>query len=393
MCGTYATPRNEDRGASISPNRSKIQTEERRFLEQAIELAERGRGSVSPNPVVGAVIVQDGRKIGSGWHARYGDPHAEIEALSSCEGSPIGATMYVSLEPCCHQGKTPACTDAIVEAQIARVVIASDDPTDKASGRGPGILRDEGIEVDWAEGDLATRARLVNQPFRKHSRCGRPYVRFKSAVTLDGKVATRAGESHWISGESSRALVHQWRAEADAICIGVGTAIADDPMLTARVDDADIRQPVRVIFDSEASLPLESKLVKTATEVPVTVVVSRAASRASLERLESAGVRIVVASGQNEAARVRSAMQELGAEGIQSVLLEGGPHLAGAFIDSQEVDELCMFIAPLILGGRQARVMVEGEGSERLADGIRALSMEAEQVGEDVLVKARIKEW
>ncbi len=377
----------------MSPEISREKTEERRYLEKAIELAERGRGRVSPNPVVGAVIVKDGEEIGSGWHEQHGLFHAEVNAISSCEVDPVGATMYVTLEPCCHEGETPACTEAIIEAGIRRVVIASDDPTDKASGRGPGILRDEGIEVDWAEGDIATRARLINQPFRKHSRCGRPYVLFKSAVTLDGKVATQTGDSHWISGEESRTLVQRWRAEADAVCVGIGTVISDDPLLTARVDGEDIRQPARVVFDSEARLPLESKLVTTVSESSVTVVASRSASRASLERLEEAGIQVVVASGQNEAARVRSAMQELGAEGIQSVLLEGGPHLAGAFLDSQEVDEMRIFVAPFAVGGRQARVMVEGEGSQTLAGGKRALSMETEKIGADVLIRARIKEW
>ena len=380
-------------GAFLSQDNPIEKTEEHRYLEKAIKLAERGRGRVSPNPVVGAVIAQEGDEIGSGWHARHGCPHAEVNAISSCEADPSGATMYVSLEPCCHEGETPACTEAIIEAGIKRVVIASDDSTDKASGRGPGILRDEGIEVDWAEGDIARRARLINQPFRKHSRCGRPYVLFKSAVTLDGKVATHAGDSHWISGEESRAMVQGWRAEVDAVCVGIGTVISDDPLLTARTDGEDITQPTRVVFDSEARLPLESKLVTTASESPVIVVVSRGASRASLERLEEAGVRAVVALGQNEAGRVRNAMQELGAEGIQSVLLEGGPHLAGAFLDSQDVDEMCIFVAPLAVGGRQAKVMVEGEGSETLAGGIRALSMDTEKIGEDVLIRARIKEW
>ena len=363
------------------------------YIEDGLDLSVRGRGFVSPNPLVGAVIVKDGRVIGSGWHERYGDPHAEVNALSSCGDDPRGATMYLTLEPCCHEGKTPACTDAIIEAGIKRLVIASDDPTEKASGRGPGILRDEGIEVEWAEGEVAARARLINQPFRKHARCGRPYVRFKSAVTLDGKAATQTGDSQWISGEESRALVHLWRAEVDAVCVGIGTVEHDDPMLTARIKERDVRQPIRVVFDSEARLSTDSKLVSTVKDAPVTVVTSRAAKRGNIERLEEAGVKIVVASGQNEAARVKSAMQVLGAEGIQSLLLEGGPHLAGAFMDSHEVDELCVFVAPIAVGGRQARVMVEGEGTETVESGIPALSMQVEKTGEDVLIKARMKEW
>ena len=220
--------------------------------------------------------------------------------------------MYVSLEPCCHEGKTPPCTEAIVEAGIARVVVASDDPTEKASGRGLGILRDEGIEVDVADGEIAARARLLNQPFRKHARTGRPWVLFKSAMTLDGKVATESGDSKWISGEPSRTRAHWWRAECDAVAVGIGTALHDDPQLTARVEGVH-RQPRRIVFDSDARLPLSSQLVQAAPEVPLTVVVSRAARRTATEALETAGAEVIVAPGENESARVRSALDQLGA--------------------------------------------------------------------------------
>src|ERR687886_769388 len=209
-----------------------------RHLLRAIELASEARGRTSPNPLVGAVIVKNGRTIGEGSPPAGGRPHAEREALAACSEDPAGATMYVSLEPCCHHGRTPPCTDAIVEAGIARVVVGSDDPSEHASGRGLGILRDEGIEVVMADGELAARARRLNQAFRKHARTGRPHVLFKSAMTLDGKVATRTGDSKWISGEDARALAHRWRAEADAVAVGIGTALADDPELTARLDPA-----------------------------------------------------------------------------------------------------------------------------------------------------------
>ncbi len=192
---------------------------------------------VKPNPLVGAVVARDGEVLGEGWHERYGDAHAEVNAIEACGPADLtGATLYVSLEPCCHAGNTPPCTDAIMRAGIARVVVASDDPTEKASGRGLGILRDEGVEVVVADGELAASARLLNQAFRKHARVGRPWVLFKSAMTLDGKVATRAGDSQWISGEESRLLAHTWRASVDAVVVGIGTALADDPQLTARPD-------------------------------------------------------------------------------------------------------------------------------------------------------------
>ncbi len=362
-------------------------------LSRAIELAERGRGHTSPNPMVGAVVVQEGEVLGEGFHTRAGAPHAEREALAACNGAPVtGATMYVSLEPCCHHGRTPPCTEAIVEAGIARVVIASEDPSEHASGRGLGILRDEGVEVVVADGELAARARRVNQAFRKHARTGRPHVLFKSAMTLDGKVATRTGDSKWISGESSRARAHRWRGEVDAVVVGIGTALADDPLLTARVDGV-ARQPQRVVFDSEGRLPLDSRLVRGAAEVPLTVVVSRAAPRTATDALEASGADVVVATGENEPARVRSALDQLGARGITSLMLEGGPHLAGAFLDAGEVDVITLFIAPVVLGGSSARDPLEGEGVERISEAVRALSLEVETIADDVLITARMREW
>jgi diaminohydroxyphosphoribosylaminopyrimidine deaminase/5-amino-6-(5-phosphoribosylamino)uracil reductase len=366
---------------------------DRRHLARAIELAEGGRGRVSPNPLVGAVIGRDGDVLGEGFHRAHGGPHAEVEAINAAgERDLSGATLYVSLEPCCHHGKTPPCTDAIRASGIERVVVASDDPSEHASGRGLGILRDEGIEVVVADGELADRARLLNQPFRKHARTGRPWVLFKSAMTLDGKVATRGGDSKWISGEASRRLAHQWRAQCDAVAVGIGTALADDPQLTARIEGV-IRQPRRVVFDSLARLPLSSQLVRDARKVPLTVVVSRAAPRAATDALATHGADVIVATGENETARVRSALDQLGASGIGSILLEGGPHLAGAFLDAGEVDEMRLFLAPMVLGGRTARDPLEGEGVDAIADAARALTLDCERVGEDLLVSARIKEW
>jgi diaminohydroxyphosphoribosylaminopyrimidine deaminase/5-amino-6-(5-phosphoribosylamino)uracil reductase len=300
--------------------------------------------------------------------------------------------MYVSLEPCCHQGRTPACTEAILEASIARVVIASDDPTTKASGRGPGILRDEGVDVVWVDGEVAEAARLLNQPFRKHARTGRPLVVLKSAMTLDGKVATVTGDSQWISGEASRARAHRWRAESDAVAVGIGTALADDPRLTARIEGV-ARQPRRVVFDSEARLPVGSQLVQGVTEVPLTVVCSRAAARTSVQALETAGVDVIVATGQNECARVANALDELGSRDVQSLLLEGGPRLAGAFLEAREIDEARMFVAPLLSGGRDARTAVEGMGIEQIAAAPRGLHVDVERLEDDVLIVARLREW
>jgi diaminohydroxyphosphoribosylaminopyrimidine deaminase/5-amino-6-(5-phosphoribosylamino)uracil reductase len=374
-------------------NMSTVTDSDRRHLARAIELAERGRGMVSPNPLVGAVVGRDGEAIGEGFHRALGAPHAEVEAISDAGETGLeGATLYVSLEPCCHHGRTPPCTEAILRAGISRVVVAADDPSTHASGRGLGILRDEGIEVVVADGELADRARMQNQPFRKRARTGRPWVLFKSAMTLDGKVATHTGDSQWISGEVSRELSHRWRAECDAVAVGIGTALADDPRLTSRIDGVK-RQPRRVVFDSLARLPVASQLVRDARRIPLTVVVSRAAPRAATDTLITHGADVIVATGENEPARVRSGLDQLGAGGVTSVLLEGGPHLAGAFLDAGELDEIRLFLAPLLLGGRTARVPIEGEGADAIADAVRALSLECERIEGDLLISAALRAW
>jgi diaminohydroxyphosphoribosylaminopyrimidine deaminase/5-amino-6-(5-phosphoribosylamino)uracil reductase len=372
---------------------STLTAQERPHLERALELAERGRGAVSPNPLVGAVVVRDGEPIGEGWHAELGGLHAERAALEDCRRhghDPAGATLYVTLEPCAHQGRQPPCAEAVLEAGVARVVIASDDPSEKASGRGPGILRDGGVEVAFVAGGEAAAARLLNQPFRKHARTGLPHVTLKLALSLDGHVATAGGDSRWISGEQSRALVHRWRGECDAIAVGIGTVLADDPLLTARGPET-ARQPTRVVFDSAARLPLTSQLLATVGESQLLVVASPEAERSRIAELKSAGAEVVIAGGGTTADRVRSALADLGRRELTSLLLEGGPTLAGAFVEAGEVDEIRVFVAPLVIGG--GRAAVEGTGAATIADAGRALAVEAETVGEDVLVRARLREW
>jgi diaminohydroxyphosphoribosylaminopyrimidine deaminase/5-amino-6-(5-phosphoribosylamino)uracil reductase len=350
---------------------------DRAHLARSIALAARGEGLVAPNPLVGAVVARGAEVLGEGWHERLG-----------------GA--YVSLEPCCHTGRTPPCTEAIIAAGLRRVVVASDDPSEKACGRGLGILRDEGIEVLIDEGELSQQARSLNQPFRKHARVGRPWILFKSAMTLDGKVATRTGDSRWISGVESRDRVHRWRSMLSAVIVGIGTVLADDPLLTARPNGRgapEATQPRRVVFDSLARTPLDSRLVRHTEEAPLTIVVSRAARRADTDALEAAGAEVIVASGENEPARVRNALDQLGALGITSALLEGGPHLAGAFLDSGEIDEVRLFVAPMLLGGRTARDPLEGEGVDRIADAMRTLTLDCDQVGDDLMISARLHEW
>ena len=366
-------------------------------LARAVGLAEQGRGAVSPNPIVGAVLGRGEEILGEGFHRALGAPHAEVEAITSSAGADLrGATMYISLEPCCHQGRTPPCTDAILEAGIERIVVAADDPSEHASGRGLGILRDEGlVEVVVVDGDLSARARLQNQPFRKHARTGRPFVLFKSAMTLDGKVATRSGDSKWISDESKPGVGPPGGApKCDAVAVGIGTALLDDPQLTARVEGV-IRQPRRIIFDSMARLPLSSQLVLGARRDPLTVVVSRAAPRSAADALSTHGAEIVVAAGENEPARIRSALDQLGAAGITSLLLEGGPPGSGRFPRRRGRSTRCgsFHRSARSRGSKGARNPVEGEGGEAIGHALRARGLECHRIENDLLISARIKEW
>jgi len=361
-----------------------LKTADREYLRRALGLAERGRGRVSPNPLVGAVIVRGAAVIGEGFHAELGDLHAERAALSDCRErgeNPRGATMYVTLEPCAHQGRQPPCVDAILEAGIERVVIASDDPSEKASGRGPGMLRDGGVAVEFATGEEATAARLLNQSFRKHSRTGLPLVTLKLAMSLDGQTETPPGDSPWISGPESQELVHRWRAESDAIAVGIGTVLADDPLLTARpprssfgshggsnIDRTDARQPLRVVFDREARLPLGSQLLRTLDASTVVVVVSQHANAQRTAALRDAGVEILVAD------EIEAALADLGRRNVTSLFLEGGRTLASAFVDADAIDESRIFVAPILLGaGRRIRSL--GPGAD------------------DTLIATRFKEW
>jgi diaminohydroxyphosphoribosylaminopyrimidine deaminase / 5-amino-6-(5-phosphoribosylamino)uracil reductase len=345
---------------------------DREMLRRALELAEGGRGRVSPNPLVGATIVRGGETIGEGFHAELGSLHAERAALEDCRArgeDPAGATMYVSLEPCAHQGRQPPCVDAILEAGIGRVVIGSEDPSEKAAGRGPGILRDGGVEVVFASGEEATAARHLNQPFRKHVRTGLPFVTLKLAMTADGETTTPPGESPWISGEQSRALVHQWRAEHDAIAVGMGTVLADDPLLTAR-GPAPVRQPLRVVFDSQARLPLESQLLATLDQSPVLVVTTPEADAGRIAALRDAGAEILIAGGDTSADRIHAALADLGRHDITSLFLEGGQTLATAFEAIDQIDE--------------SRIFVAGQAPSESG---------AEKIGEDTLITTRLKEW
>src|SRR3954468_14227060 len=371
-----------------------VTDQDRLHLRRALDLAAGGQGRVSPNPMVGAVLVRDDRVIGEGFHAELGGLHAEAAALEDARArgvDPSGAVMYVTLEPCAHEGRQPPCADAVVAARLGRVVIASDDPTEKASGRGPEILRSAGIPVDFADGEEAEAARLLKQAFRKHARTGRPLVALKSAATLDGRVATAGGDSQWISSEASRLLTHRWRAEADAVCVGIGTALADDPLLTAR-EVSTLRQPTRVVFDTRARLSRDSRLVESIGQAPLVVIASPGASETRVRALREAGADVVVCEGE-PSDRVSAGLAELGQRDITSLLLEGGPTLAGAFRDAGELDELRLFVAPIVVGGMLARPLIAGNGAMMLPDATAATSMDWERSGDDLLIRARLRDW
>jgi diaminohydroxyphosphoribosylaminopyrimidine deaminase/5-amino-6-(5-phosphoribosylamino)uracil reductase len=380
--------------------KAQISATDQAHLRRALELAEGGRGRVSPNPLVGAVVVRDGEVIGEGFHAELGGLHAERAALADCGRrgeDPAGATMYVTLEPCAHQGRQPPCVEAVLEAGIGRVVIASEDPSEKAAGRGPGILRDGGVDVLFAAGAEATAARRLNQPFRKHARTGLPLVVLKMAMSLDGQTQTAPGDSPWISGPESRELVHRWRAESDAIAVGIGTALADDPLLTARVDGA--RQPLRVVFDSKARLPLDSQLLQTLDQSRVLIVTAPDAPSDRVAALQSAGAETIIATD------IESALRELGRRNVTSLFLEGGRTLASAFLSASQIDESRTFVAPMLLGqhesARRAGPVAAGNPPPPPGAGPptappareTALESTAERVGEDTLIRAMFREW
>lgn len=363
------------------------------FMQRALNLAELARGKTSPNPIVGAVIVRDDKVIGEGHHEKAGADHAEVAAIRSAGGDVKGATVYVTLEPCCHTGRTGPCTEALIQAGVSKVFMASLDPSAKVNGKGLEIIRGAGIEVELLDGLVAARARAQNEAFRKHAVTGLPFVIFKSAMSLDGKIATATGDSKWISGEESRALVHSLRGEVDAIAVGSGTVLADDPLLTCRLP-GDWSQPLRVVFDSKAGLSLESQLVRTAAEFPTLVFVTGQATGVKIKDLEKAGVQVVKAGGLGGQVEVGEAMRYLGSldQPVLSLLLEGGPTLAASFVEAGIIDKVMFYIAPKLIGGRAARAPVEGEGFRMVGDALRLHRLVHESVGEDILVTAYTSE-
>jgi diaminohydroxyphosphoribosylaminopyrimidine deaminase/5-amino-6-(5-phosphoribosylamino)uracil reductase len=351
-------------------------------MRLAILEAHRGEGFVEPNPMVGAILVRENCVVGTGYHERFGGPHAEINALAVAGERARGATLYVTLEPCCHFGKTPPCTDALLAAGITRVVAATSDPFPEVAGRGLSILEARGLQVDT--GCEAEAAGFLNAPYFKRTITGLPFVIAKWAMTLDGKTATAAGDSRWISGEESRLLVHERRGKVDAIVVGIGTALADDPLLTVRPPGP--RVPARVVLDSEARLPISTRLAQTAKETPVIIATTQRAGAEARMRLSRIGCDVLTLPGSGPVP-IRSLLKELGRRGMTNVVVEGGGRVLGAFLDDGHVDAVDVFIAPLIEGGDHARTAARGRGLGLMRDAGRLEGLEISLVGSDIRVR------
>ena len=336
---------------------------EEQFMKRAIELAKQGSGWTAPNPLVGAVVVKNGRVIGEGYHRKYGELHAERNALAACSEDPAGATLYVTLEPCCHYGKTPPCTEIIIEKKIAKVVIGSRDPNPKVAGKGARILREHGIEV--VEDYMREACDALNPVFFHYITTKTPYVVLKFAMTLDGKIATRTGASKWITGEAARNHVHQLRGRYAGILAGIGTVLEDDPMLNCRIDGA--HQPLRIILDSHLRIPMGSRLVRSAKEYPLLIVCNesnrdREEGTSRIQKLEEAGAKVWTLPEKNGHPDLNVLMQRLGEEKIDSVLIEGGGTVNEAALKAHIVHHVYAYIAPKIFGGEDAKTPVEGSG-------------------------------
>jgi diaminohydroxyphosphoribosylaminopyrimidine deaminase/5-amino-6-(5-phosphoribosylamino)uracil reductase len=361
-----------------------------RFMLRALELARKGQGYVEPNPMVGCVIERDGEVVGEGWHQRFGGPHAEVEAIRAAGERAMGGTMYVTLEPCCHQGKTPPCTDAVASAGVKRVIVAMRDPFPQVAGGGLKRLAAAGIDVELGLNE--TEAQELNAPYLKLLATGRPWIIAKWAMTLDGKIATRAGFSKWITGEPSREFAQQLRSRVDAIMVGRRTAHLDDPLLTARLaGDAPARIATRIVLDSMASLPSFSQLVRTAPQYPTLIVTGPEAPERELRRLTSAGCEVLPFAPPSRYERLIQLLDELGRRRMTNVLIEGGANLLGSLFDAREIDEVHAFVAPKLFGGQKARSPIRGAGVEQVAE---ALSLEGSKwlaLGDDLYLSGRVK--
>jgi diaminohydroxyphosphoribosylaminopyrimidine deaminase/5-amino-6-(5-phosphoribosylamino)uracil reductase len=360
---------------------------DRFFMQRALELAQQGQGRVEPNPMVGCVVVRDGCLLGEGWHRFYGGPHAEIEAIRSAKESVAGATLYTTLEPCSHHGKTPPCSRALMEASIGRVVVALRDPHPQVAGGGISALQQAGIRVDV--GVLEDEARRLCAPYLQLIQTGRPWVIAKWAMSLDGKIATASGESRWISSPAARSIVHRLRGRMDAIVVGRRTAALDDPQLTAAPPGP--RVATRIVMDSHASLSLTSRLVQTAGQAPVVVAAAEDAPAARCHALQETGVEVILCRGNNYQERLAFLLRTLGERRMTNVLVEGGGKLLGTLFDGHSIDEVHVFLASKLIAGEPSISPIGGKGVSSLGESLTVEPCEVEWLGTDAYLHGLVR--
>lgn len=365
-----------------------VESEDIRYMQRAISLSLQGSGTVNPNPLVGAVIVKDGRIIGEGYHQQFGGPHAEINAINHATENLTGATIYVTLEPCSHHGKTPPCTEAIIARGFSRVVIGMGDPNPLVNGKGIQLLKQAGIAVD--KGILEDEISALNEVFIKYIRSGKAFVALKTAMTLDGKIATRVGDSKWITGEKAREFVHQLRHKYMAIMVGVNTVIADNPSLTDRSLHELKSHPLRIVVDSTGRTPLDAEVLNTKT-APTIVAVTKAAPSSFIESAKQQGAKVLICKAHDQGVCLTDLVDQLSLQGIDSILLEGGSLLNFSAIDEGIVDKMYAFISPKLIGGEKAFTPLGGRGYDRMNQA-KTLDIQAiNRFGEDILVVANLK--
>ncbi|WP_347451625.1 bifunctional diaminohydroxyphosphoribosylaminopyrimidine deaminase/5-amino-6-(5-phosphoribosylamino)uracil reductase RibD [Acetoanaerobium noterae] len=360
-----------------------------KFMKLALSLAEKGRGYVNPNPLVGAVIVKDGKVIGEGYHTAFGKPHAEIEAINSATEDIKGATMYVTLEPCCHQGKTPPCTDAIIKNQLARVVVATTDPNPLVSGSGIEKLKQSNIEI--TVGVLEEMAKIQNEVFIHYITTNLPFTILKYAMSLDGKIACHTGDSKWITSEKSRTDVHRLRSSVSAVVTGIGTILSDDASLNVRLIDSKGREPHRIVVDSAARISLDAKILNLDSKSDTYIAVTEAASDEKLRKLEDYGAKIIMTKSKDGKVDLEELWKELGFLGMDSILIEAGEQLNAALLEAKLVNKIRAYIAPKIIGGTNAKSPIGGYGATNMSEVINLKSMNFTHIENDFVVEGYIK--
>lgn len=358
---------------------------DRYFMQEALKLAAKAEGYTSPNPLVGAVVVKDNRIVGRGYHKKAGTPHAEVHALNNAGELARGGTIYVTLEPCCHYGRTPPCTEAIKAAGIKRVVVAMTDPNPLVAGKGLKILKEAGIEV--TTGVLADEAARLNEVFIKYITTGRPFVVLKAAVSLDGKIATVTGESKWITGPESREYTHRLRHRYDAILVGINTVLTDNPSLTARLPGDGGIDPVRVILDSKCRTPLNAKIINQSSKAKTIIACTKDAPEDRIKALKEAGTEVIVLPHKEGKVDILELLKELGRRQVTSILVEGGAQVHGSFLTAGAVDKVYWFIAPLLIGGGKAPGAVAGEGIKKLSEAVRLSELKVHRLGPDICIE------